>query len=88
MYLDPNDASSFSPQHHFDTPEELLSRAYNRLRNAQLEGSMLENSTGASAELLDSRRLNRYARIQCRDHWLAMHEAVLQSLILSTKYVF
>ncbi|CAK0749269.1 hypothetical protein CVIRNUC_001897 [Coccomyxa viridis] len=59
VYLEPDSASEFSPQQHFDTPKELLSRAYNRLRNAQLEGSLLASSTGANAELPDSRRLDR-----------------------------
>lgn len=63
VYLEPDSASEFSPQQHFDTPKELLSRAYNRPRNAQLEGSLLASSTGANAELPDSRRLDRYAPV-------------------------
>ena len=61
VYLEPDGASEFSPQQHFDTPKELLSRAYNRPRNAQLECSLLASSSSANAELPDSRRLDRYA---------------------------
>ena len=88
VYLEPDTASEFSPQQHFDTPKELLSRAYNRPRNAQLEGSMLASSSSANAEVPESRKLDRCAPLLCSDCWLAMHEAVLRLLILSMRYTF
>lgn len=52
VFLDGEEAPSFSPQHHFDTPAELLGRSYNRPRNEQLSSALLVSSS-------DSKRLDR-----------------------------
>ena len=57
MFLDGEEAPSFSPQQHFDTPAELLGRAYNRPRNEQLKSAVLVSSS--AAPLPDSKKLDR-----------------------------
>ena len=57
MFLDGKEAPSFSPQRHFDTPAELLDRAYNRPRTEQLSSAALISSSAAS--LPDSKKLDR-----------------------------
>lgn len=58
VFLEGEEASSFSPQQHFNTPAELLGRAYNRPRNEQLASAPLAGS--ATAQLPDSKRLDRF----------------------------
>jgi len=62
VFLEGEEAPSFSPQQHFDTPAELLSRAYNRPRNAQLESAVL--ASNSAAQLSNSRKLDRYILAQ------------------------
>ena len=57
MFLDGEEAPSFSPQQHFDTPAELLGQAYNRPRNEQLKSAVLVSSS--AAPLPDSKKLDR-----------------------------
>ena len=57
VFLDGEEAPSFSPQRHFDTPAELLGRAYNRPRTEQLSSAALVSSTAAS--LPNSKKLDR-----------------------------
>ena len=45
VFLDGEEVPSFSPQHHFDTPAELLGRSYNRPRNQQLGSAVLVSSS-------------------------------------------
>lgn len=66
IFLDEDEAPTFSPQQHFDTPAELLTRAYNRPRNAQLDSSALASS--ADAQLPDSRKMERYLLLQALLH--------------------
>ena len=62
VFLEGEEAPSFSLQQHFDTPAELLSRAYNRPRNAQLESAVL--ASNSAAQLSNSRKLDRYILAQ------------------------
>ncbi|CAL5222541.1 g4918 [Coccomyxa viridis] len=70
VFLDGEDAPSFSPQRHFDTPAELLSRAYNRPRNEQLSSAALVSSSAASlpnSKKLDRKRASTYKELLQRE---------------------
>ena len=63
LFVDEEEAASFSPQDCFDTPAELLGRTYNRPRRSQLNEAAA--ISGLAEKAADTRKLERWALQMC-----------------------